>query len=70
MRKLFITTIAAGVLSLLAFVFERLALADIFHGEPDLNLEWMAVNYAFLPILLFHILAIISVIIALRRMGR
>ena len=69
MRKLLITTIGVGVLSFAAFVLERLALTDIFHGEPDVRLEWALVNAALLPVVLFHILGLTSVIIALRRLG-
>lgn len=69
MRRVFVTTIGAGVVSFAAFVLERLALTDIFHGEPDVRLEWTLVNAAFLPIVVFHILGLTSVLIALRRLG-
>ena len=70
MRKTFIATICLGVLSFAAFVLERLALTDIFHGEPDLDLEWMLVNAALLPILLFHVSGLVSIAIAIRRLER
>lgn len=68
MRKVLITTIAVGVLSFVAFVLERLALTDIFHGEPDLQLEWTMVNAAFLPMALFHVFGLVSAVIAVRRL--
>ena len=63
---LFIATIVVGILSLVAFVLERLALTDIFHGEPDASLEWTVVNAALLPIVLFHVLGLVSAAIGLR----
>ena len=69
MRRLFVTTIGVGVLSFTAFVLERLALTDILHGEPDLQLEWAVVNAAFLPVVLFHVLGLVCVVVALRRLG-
>lgn len=68
MRKIFIATIVVGMVSLAAFVLERLALTDIFHGEPDPRLEWTLVNAVLLPVVLFHVLGLVSVIIALRRL--
>lgn len=56
MRSIFIATIVVGVISLGTFVLERLALTDIFHGEPDLHLEWKIVNVTLLPVALFHVL--------------
>lgn len=68
-RPLFIATIVFGILSLIAFVFERLALTDIFHGEPDPKLEWTIVNAALLPVLVFHVLGLLSAGIALKSLG-
>jgi hypothetical protein len=68
-RKIFVATIAVGVLSFAVFVLERLALTDIFHGEPDLSLEWAVVNGAFLPIVLYHVLGIVSLVLALKQLG-
>lgn len=70
MRKILMATIGVGVLSFVAFLLERFALMDIFHGEPDLHLEWMVVNAALLPMVLFHVLGIVSVVVALRHLGR
>ncbi len=70
MKKLFGTTIVVGLLSLVSFVFERLALTDIFHGEPDLSLEWTIVNAALIPLVVFHILGVVSAVFAFRNLGR
>ena len=43
-----------GSLSLAALVLANLALIDIYHGEPDVTLEWNVVRIAFLVILAFH----------------
>ena len=69
MRSIFILTIGVGMLSFAALVLERLALTDILHGEPDLRLEWVVVNAALLPFVLFHVLGLVSVVIAVRRLG-
>ncbi len=69
-RRLLIAAIVVGVLSFVAFFLERLALTDIFHGEADVHLEWSVVSAAFLPIAFFHVLAIVSLAVALRRLGR
>ncbi|MHC4559587.1 MAG: hypothetical protein ACYS80_20020 [Planctomycetota bacterium] len=42
-----------GILSLVAGLFGHLALTDIYHGEPDLTLEWRIVQVAALIILFF-----------------
>ena len=65
-RKLLVASIAAGVLSTVLFVLERLALTDIFHGEPDLSTEWNVVSLTFLPIFAFHVLSLIASVVALR----
>ncbi len=64
--RLFMATLICGLLSGAAFILERLALTDIFHGEPNTQLEWKLVNAAFLPVVAFHILGIWSVITALK----
>jgi hypothetical protein len=69
-RGLLIATAIVGAISLIAFLFERLALTDIFHGEPDVHLEWAVVNGAFIPITLFHVLGLVALFVALRHMGR
>lgn len=66
-RWLYVATIALGVISLAMFALERLAIIDIFHGrEEDLRLEWNVVHLAFLPVLVFHILAIAAAARALK----
>jgi hypothetical protein len=69
MRRLVVATIGVGVLSFGVFILERFALTDILHGEPDLQLEWAVVNAAFLPVVLFHVLGLVCVVVALRRLG-
>ncbi len=46
------------MLSVLAVILANLALLDIYHGEPDVTLEWNAVRLAFLIILVFHVVAL------------
>lgn len=66
-RTIAAVTLVTGLLSLVVFVFERLALTDIFHGEPDTTLEWTVVNAAFLPIVGFHLWAVVGAGLSLRR---
>ena len=40
-------TFALKVLSVIAIVVSHLALTDIYHGEPDLSLEWHALQICF-----------------------
>lgn len=47
-----------GVMSVMAVILANLALQDIYHGEPDLTLEWRAVRVSFLIILVFHAFAL------------
>ena len=63
---LYFVTIVAGIMSFIAFGLERLALTDIFHGESDPRLEWMMVNAALLPVVLFHVLGLISATVGLK----
>jgi hypothetical protein len=51
-------TFGLGVLSVLAVILANLALIDIYHGEPDVTLEWNAVRVSFLIILVFHAFAL------------
>lgn len=51
-------TLGLGVLSVLAFVAASMALQDIYHGEPDLTLEWRVLRVSFLIILVFHVSAL------------
>jgi len=57
-RILAAITTVIGIISLLAFILERMALTDIYHGEQDVRLEWGIVSFALLPLFLFHILAL------------
>lgn len=51
-----------GTLSLLAIIVAHLALADIYHGETDVSLEWRAVQAAFGVIIAFHLTALWALI--------
>jgi hypothetical protein len=46
-------TIVLGGLSLLAGLIAHLALTDIYHGEPDVTLEWSIVRVCTLVLLVF-----------------
>jgi hypothetical protein len=46
-------TIVLGGLSLLAGLITHLALTDIYHGEPDVTLEWSIVRVCTLVLLVF-----------------
>ena len=69
-QRVLFTSVALGIVSLGFFIFERLAMTDIFHGEPDLTLEWQIIHISFLPILLFHILAVAAAVYVLRTINR
>ncbi len=49
-----------GLVSLFCFILTNLALLDIARGEPDLVNEWRVVKIGVLPILLFHVMAIVA----------
>ena len=49
-----------GIVSLFFLILTNLALFDISQGEPDLANEWRAVKVGVLPILAFHVPAIIG----------
>jgi hypothetical protein len=51
-------TLVLGTFSVVAMVAASLALQDIYHGEPDLTLEWRILPVATLVILGFHGLAL------------
>ena len=55
-----------GIISFVLFVLERLALQDIWHGEPDATLEWRIVLLSFLPILLFYISSLVTGVLLLK----
>mgnify|MGYP001826588324 CR=1 FL=1 len=69
-RRLLIASVVLGFVSLGFFILERLAMTDIFHGEPDLGLESSIVSISFLPIFVFHLVSVVAAIVALRRVGR
>jgi hypothetical protein len=50
-----------GALSLVAMLIAGMALQDIYHGEPDLTLEWRALQVSSLLILAFHAFALMAV---------
>ncbi|NCQ35673.1 hypothetical protein GW813_11520 [bacterium] len=68
-RRLMLITALCGLLSLVAFILGRLAMTDIYHGEPDLDLEWTIVAVTFVPVLAFHLLAVFAAFVAMRRLG-
>jgi len=47
-----------GVASLVAIFISLLALADIYHGESDLRLEWMVLRICFAVIFIFQVFAL------------
>ena len=47
-----------GCFSSVALLLSFLALTDIYHGEPDVSLEWMIVRFAFPTWIAFHIAAL------------
>ena len=61
-----LSTAILGLASLASFILARLALTDIFHEEPDLRLEWQIVGLSFVPIIAFHLLALIGAFATLR----
>lgn len=65
-QRLLIASVVFGLISICFFIFGRLAMTDIFHGEPDLTLEWSVVSLSFLPILVFHLLSVGSALYAIR----
>jgi uncharacterized membrane protein YozB (DUF420 family) len=49
-----------GVASLVAVFISLLALADIYHGESDLRLEWMVLRICFAVIFIFQVFALVT----------
>jgi uncharacterized membrane protein YozB (DUF420 family) len=49
-----------GVASLVAVFVSHLALTDIYHGESDLRLEWMALRICFAVIFIFQVFALVT----------
>jgi hypothetical protein len=51
-------TLVLGAFSVVAMLAASVALQDIYHGEPDLTLEWRVLRVASLVIVAFHVLAV------------
>ncbi|MCX6556086.1 MAG: hypothetical protein NTW95_01410 [Candidatus Aminicenantes bacterium] len=49
-----------GIASLVAVFVSLLALTDIYHGESDLRLEWMALRICFAVIFIFQVFALVT----------
>lgn len=60
-KRLLMASLPLGVLSLGCFILERMAMTDIFHGEPNLDLEWGVVSTTFPPIIVFHLISIVAI---------
>ena len=57
-------TLIFGFISFIFVICDYLALHDIWHNsDPDLSGEWDVVSISFIPILIFHILFAIFVVI-------
>ncbi len=69
-KRLLLAAALFGVVSLVAFIFGRLAMTDIYHGEDDLKLEWAVVAGTFLPVLAYHVFAVFVAFHTLRRLGK
>ncbi|MDA2926638.1 hypothetical protein MYX78_05300 [Acidobacteria bacterium AH-259-G07] len=52
--------ICPGIFSLIAVLASHLALTDIYHGETDARLEWLALQVSFAAIIPFQISALIT----------
>lgn len=60
-NKIVITaTIILGLLSLIALLFMRRALADISHNNPDLSTHWAIIKAGFVVLGAFIVTAIIT----------
>ena len=62
-NKGLIATLIFGFISFIFVIFDYLALHDIWHGEQDVTGEWTVVSISFFPILAFHILFVIFVVV-------
>lgn len=60
------TSTALGVLALTAVVVSQLALADIYHGEADVTLEWSALRVCFALIVVSQVVSLVT----LRKLSR
>ena len=56
-----------GVASLVAVFISLLALADIYHRESDLRMEWMALRICFAMIFIFQVFALVTFWRVIRR---
>ena len=72
-RLVFQITLIVGFISTVCLVSSFLALTDIWHtlGSPDFwhgeganSLEWRILGYAYWPMLVFHILFLVSAALA------
>lgn len=70
MKHYILACAVLGIVSLLLFLLGNLALVDIARGEPDLANEWRAVKVGVIPIVLFHVTAIIGLFKAGNRIER
>ncbi|MEI6613912.1 MAG: hypothetical protein WCL37_03365 [Chrysiogenales bacterium] len=52
------TAMVLGIGTLVAVFISLLALSDIYHGESDLCLEWMALRICFAMIFIFQVFAL------------
>jgi len=62
-------SLVLGLLALLAVMISHLALTDIYHGEADVSLEWIVLRLCFGVIVLFQIVALITLTKVLRSSG-
>ena len=62
-NKGLIAALIFGFISFVFVIFDYLSLHDIWHGEQDLTGEWSIVTLSFFPIVAFHILFAIYVVI-------
>jgi hypothetical protein len=60
LHKLRLLAIWLGCLSSTAILLSLMALADTYHGEADLSLEWMILRFAFAAIIAFHVAGLIA----------
>jgi uncharacterized membrane protein YozB (DUF420 family) len=49
-----------GIASLVAVFISFMALADIYHGESDLRMEWMVLRICFAVIFIFQVFALVT----------
>lgn len=59
-------SLALNLMALVLLIVAHLALTDIHHGEADLRLEWMVVQFCGLWVIVSVAVSIVSTIRALR----